>query len=113
MLRPVNGSEIALVMLAVAFVLLGLAVVVALRSLTSSVEELRAEVAGAATVEDLRAAVASAIDPPAEVEPERPVTRVPTMFRSPGVIKAMALGTGTASAARRLRGGSNGNGKGH
>lgn len=107
-----NGSELALGALGLAFVVLGLAVVVALRGLTRSVQQLRAEVAAAATVEDLRAAIATTLDPPAPVEPERPVTRVPTMFRSPGVIKAMALGTGTASAARRLRNGSNGDGEG-
>jgi hypothetical protein len=101
-----------LIVLGLAFVVAALAVVVALRSLTRSVEELRTEIAGAATVEDLRAALAEIPDPPDDGEPERPLTRVPTMLRSPGVIKAMALGTGTASAARRLRGGSNGNGNG-
>lgn len=104
--------DVAVIVLGVAFVVLGLAVVVALRTLTRSVDQLRAEVAGAPSLDDLRTAVAQALDPPVETEPERPVTRVPTMLRSPGVIKAMALGTGTASAARRLRQGvGNGNGK--
>ena len=118
MLRPVNGTELALLMLALAFVVLGLAVVVALRNLTHQVEALRSEVAGAPSLEDLQAAVAAAVDPTVDEEPATPqrVTRVPGAFRSPGVIKAMALGTGTASAARRLRqsvGNGNGNGNGN
>ena len=113
MIDPMSGIDLAVVLLAAAFVILGLAVVVSLRTLTRSVDELRATVAAAATVEDLRAALVATVDAPVEAEEERPVTRVPTMFRSPGVIKAMALGTGTASAARRLRQGvGNGNGNG-
>ena len=119
MLGLMDGTETAAMVLALAFVVLGLAVVIALRNLTRSMDALRRDVeslsAGAPTLADLRAAVTAAIDPAVDDEPGPPrrVTRVPGAFRSPGVIKAMALGTGTASAARRLRQGvSNGHGNG-
>jgi hypothetical protein len=49
--------------------------------------------------------------PELDAPPPR-VSRVPQVLRTRPVVKAMAFGTGTAHAARRLRSG-NGNGKGH
>jgi hypothetical protein len=85
------------------------------KGLRRSVAELHSSVdalsAGAATTDDLRAAVRAVVDgePDPVDEPEPVVSRVPTVLRTRSVVKAMALGTGTAHAARRLR---NGNGKG-
>jgi hypothetical protein len=98
-------------------VVLVLVVLRHLRALRRSVDDLAASVGqlsdGAATVDDLRAAVAAAVTPQPEPEAEpAPVTRVPQVLRTGPVIKAMALGSGTAHVARRLRGTGNGNGNG-
>ena len=107
-----TGAEWAiwLLVLATGAVLAG--VLLALRVLTRSVDDLRATVdelsSGAATVDDLRAAVAEAVParPADEMSPApADVSRVPQVLRTGPVIKAMALGSGTAHVARRLRGG--------
>jgi hypothetical protein len=104
-----------------------LAVLLTVRSLgrritavEDAVLELRAETVGGvelvqegvarANVQVDRLAGAAGL--PAIDERPRPITRVPKMLRSRSVVKAMALGTGTAHAARRLRHGStNGTGR--
>jgi hypothetical protein len=77
------------------------------RALAREVRELHATVdalaSGAPTLEQLRAAVAGVPEPTDEPEPV--VSRVPPVLRTRSVVKAMALGTGTAHAARRLRNG--------
>jgi hypothetical protein len=85
-----------------------------------AVLELRTDtVGGVELVQDAMARANAQVDrladaaglPPIDERPP-PLTRVPRMLRSRSVVKAMALGTGTAHAARRLRNGSTGNGTG-
>ena len=96
--------------LSIVTLVLMVAVFAGLRRLTTAVagvqQSLDELASGAATVEDLKGAVAAALDPTPEPEPEpAPVSRVPPVLRTRSVVKAMALGTGTAHAARRLRNG--------
>lgn len=81
----------------------------AARGLRRSIADLQASVddlaAGAATLDDLKAAVREPGEPDITEEPEAVVSRVPPVLRTRSVVKAMALGTGTAHAARRLRNG--------
>lgn len=102
-----TGAEWTAVAIAAAALLVTLAVLVAVRGLHRSVTQLQASVddlaAGAATIEQLRAAVTG--EPEPTEEPEPVVSRVPPVLRTRSVVKAMALGTGTAHAARRLRNG--------
>ncbi|MEY2476123.1 MAG: hypothetical protein QOG87_1438 [Actinomycetota bacterium] len=92
-----------------------LAVLAGLRGLRRSVDSLHVSIEamsnGAATIDDLKAAVRPLLtgEPEPMDEPEPVVSRVPPVLRTRSVVKAMAIGTGTAHAARRLR---NGNGKG-
>jgi hypothetical protein len=104
-----------------------LAVLLTVRSLgrriiavEDAVLELRAEtVGGVELVQEGVARANAQVDRLADAaglpeidERPRPITRVPKMLRSRSVVKAMALGTGTAHAARRLRHGStNGTGR--
>jgi hypothetical protein len=96
----------ALILGVVTVVLVALALLV-LRGLRRAVADLQTSIdtlaAGAATLDDLKRAVSSEPDPVDEPEPV--VSRVPTVLRTRSVVKAMALGTGTAHAARRLRNG--------
>ena len=84
-----------------------LVVLLAMRGLRRSIADLQASVDdladGAPTLEQLKAAVAG--EPEPVDEPEPVVSRVPPVLRTRSVVKAMALGTGTAHAARRLRNG--------
>ena len=86
-----------------------LVVVLATRGLKRAIANLQASVddlaAGAATLDDLRAAVHAPEMPDASELAEPVVSRVPPVLRTRSVVKAMALGTGTAHAARRLRNG--------
>ncbi len=85
-----------------------IAVLRSTRTLKRSVAHLQDSVddlaAGAATIEQLKAAVAGDPAPGADTT-EPVVSRVPPVLRTRSVVKAMALGTGTAHAARRLRNG--------
>jgi hypothetical protein len=80
-------------------------------ALAEAVEQLRGETGpvldvlqdGMARVNAQADRLAGAAGLPPVDERPRPVTRVPKMLRSRSVVKAMALGTGTAHAARRLR----------
>ncbi len=96
----------ALILGAVAVLLVAL-VLVALQGLRRAVADLHTSIddlaAGAATIDELKRAVSGEPDPVDEPEPV--VSRVPTVLRTRSVVKAMALGTGTAHAARRLRNG--------
>jgi hypothetical protein len=96
----------ALILGALAVMLVAVALV-ALQALRRAVADLQTSIddlaAGAATIDDLKRAVSSEPDPVDEPEPV--VSRVPTVLRTRSVVKAMALGTGTAHAARRLRNG--------
>jgi hypothetical protein len=100
-----EALTLAAALLAVVLVVVAL---VSLRSLRRSVDDLHLVVdglsAGAATTDDLRAAVAAALDPEVPEQASEPVSRVPRVLRTGPVIKAMAIGSGTAHAARRLRG---------
>jgi hypothetical protein len=104
----VSAAEWTAIAIAAAALVVTLAVLVALRGLGRSVAQLQGSIddlaAGAATIEQLRAAVAGEPEPPAEPDPVV-VSRVPPVLRTRSVVKAMALGTGTAHAARRLRNG--------
>lgn len=86
-----------------------LVVLLATRALTRSIADLQASIddlaAGAATLDDLRAAVHAPQEPETADLTEPVVSRVPSVLRTRSVVKAMALGTGTAHAARRLRNG--------
>ena len=96
-------------------VLIGLvlaaAVLVVLRDVRRDLEGLRAELhslaVGAATIDDLEAAVRAAIPrgpgDDASADPV-PASRVPQVLRTGPVVKAMALGSGTAHVARKLAG---------
>ena len=89
---------------------LAVAVLVALRDVRRDLDGLRTELgdlsAGAATIDDLRAAVAAAV--PATGDDASadgaPVSRVPKVLRTGPVVKALALGSGTAHVARKLAG---------
>jgi hypothetical protein len=116
----VSNSEWVAVAMAAVALFLAVAVLVGLRGLRRSMTRLQAGVDALAadpSLDDLHDAmaglrnrvdaIARATGVPEPVEPVR--SRVPTMLRSRGVVKAMALGSGTAHVARRLR---NGNGSG-
>jgi hypothetical protein len=109
------------VIAALAFIVAVLAVVLVvlildgIRGLRRDVDRLHGEVAqlqrNAATAHDVRTAVANGIADATRpvVEDDTPaISRVPDKLRTGPVIKAMALGSGTAHAARRLRGTANG-----
>ena len=97
----------ALLLGVVATLLLAIALL-ALRRLGRAVAYVQASIddlaAGAATIDDLKRAVAGHEEPADEPDPVV-VSRVPPVLRTRSVVKAMALGTGTAHAARRLRNG--------
>jgi hypothetical protein len=103
----VSAAEWTAVVIATAALVVTVAVFAAVRGLGRSVTRLQESiddlVAGAATIEQLKAAVAG--EPEPVDEPEPVVSRVPPVLRTRSVVKAMALGTGTAHAARRLRSG--------
>ena len=110
-----SAAEWVALAVAATALLLTVAVLATVRGLRRSVDSLHFSVealsSDAATVEDLRDAVRPLPVGESDTadEPEPVVSRVPTVLRTRSVVKAMALGTGTAHAARRLR---NGNGKG-
>ena len=112
-----TGPEAIALAAALIAAILALTVLAVLRGLARSVDHLRTSVdelaRGAATTEDLRAAVAQAVAAPGahgsvDSKPDLAASRVPAALRTGPVVKAMALGTGTAHVARRLRNGKRG-----
>jgi hypothetical protein len=115
-----SGTEVLAVAVAAALAGVGIGLLFALQRMTRTVAELRS------AVDELRAetvplvaelgervdGMADRLPPPPEPPaPPPPVSRVPTALRRGPVVKALALGSGTAHAARRLRS-KNGNGNG-
>ena len=102
-----SAGTVVVGVLAAVTLLIALTVLRTTRTLQRSVADVQASIdelaAGAATIEQLRAAVAG--EPEPVDEPDPVVSRVPPVLRTRSVVKAMALGTGTAHAARRLRNG--------
>lgn len=118
-------AEAAAILAAAALALIIAGFMVNQRGIRRSVDTLRTDLAelgtrADVTADEFRAAIArtnAQLDrladhaglPDIDVQPPRP-PRVPAVLRTGPVIKALAFGTGTAQAARRLR---NGNGKAH
>ena len=102
-----SGADWIAIGVSAVTLVIALAVLRTARTLQRSVAGVQTSVddlaAGAATIEQLRAAVAG--EPEPAEEPDPVVSRVPPVLRTRSVVKAMALGTGTAHAARRLRNG--------
>jgi hypothetical protein len=104
----IAGLALAIALVALALIAATLAGIWSLRRSVGGIhDEIERLHQGAATADDLRAAMAdvladaTALDPTDELGP---ISRVPQRLRTGPVIKAMALGSGTAHVARRLRG---------